>query len=178
MRRHILAVVAVAALAMAVPSHAEDAKTLDGDKTKKIEAKATAAPQANPDLLMTDTADRTSCTDNCLRLPFKFDPVAGASGDVVFHITWTQPGDFDLFVVDSANKVVTSCGASFGTGEIAKVPSADLKKGETYTLIGQFFMTPGDELTATVEFPGAYTPSGTVPADLDEFLLFNCGYDG
>ncbi len=175
MRRRLYAVVAVAALGLALPSHAEEPKKLDGDKNKKIEVKATAGQQLHDDELITEAGPGAACgPERCLKVPFKFDPVAGATGDVVFHITWGQTGtDMDLSVVDAAGKDIATCGMFYGSGEITKVPSADLKKGETYTLIADFYRTAGDEVTATVEFPGSYTDSGTTPFD-----FVNCGLDG
>ncbi|HVF21259.1 MAG TPA: hypothetical protein VNA14_13600 [Mycobacteriales bacterium] len=176
MRRRLYAVVAVAALGLAMPSHAEDPKKLDGGKTKKIEAKAMAAMQSHDDeQLPVSHPDRMKCAPpRCLRFDFIFAPVAGVTGDLVVHSTWgNRLTDVDLYLADDAGKQVASCAFTGGTGEIFAVPADKLVKGKKYTVIADFFRSVGEEVTASVEYPAAYKASGTTPYD-----WMDCALDG
>ena len=185
MRRRLYAVVAIAALGLTMPSSAEEPKKLDGTKTKKIEVKGNGGDQQHDDEFILGGPERTKCADpRCLRVDFIYAP-DNVAGDVVFHGTWTNPqSDMDIYVVDKDGKDIAHCGGSVGTGEILSIKGTDMKSGEKYTFIVDYYRSFGDEVTATIEFPATYESSGTVPQPIEDEtvalfgLYMNCAIDG
>lgn len=182
MRRRLYAVIAVAALGLALPSSAEEPKRLDGKKITKIEVKAKGGSQQHDSEFLLGGPERTKCSPpRCLRVDFVYAP-DGVSGNVDFHITWpNSQSDMDLYVVDKDGKDIGHCGGSAGTGEIITIEGAKMTSGQKYTLIADFYRSFDDEVTATIEFPGKYKSSGTVPSAVDGAVFglnFNCALDG
>jgi hypothetical protein len=178
-RRRLYAVVAVAALGFALPSHAEAPKTLDGKKVTKIEMKGNGGTQDHDaDLIteflgVTDPADDLTCTpEQCLRFDFIFKP-DGVTGDVVVTLGWANDySDMDLYIYGKDGKEVAHCGGATGTGEFIVLPQAKLVSGDKYTVVGNYYRSNGDDVTAVVEFPA--THSATYPSDLDDFQAIGC----
>ena len=179
--RVLVAAALAAAVAISLPAQAAP-KTLDGKKVKKLTFKATSEPQfdGNTDLLST-AEERAACKPpRCARFDFVYKPAKGVKpGDVFIQIKWTAPvTDMDLFVVNTKKKsVMASCGAGVGTSETVVLKT--LKPGTTYTVVADFYSTPGDTVTGVVEFPTKYKVKETVPAAADgQVYNFNCGLQG
>lgn len=180
--RLILAATALGALALAAPAAfaAPAPATLDGKKVKSLSLSVTTTAQSNDkDLALASTEERMQCVaPRCAVLPFVFKPAKGVKGDTLFTIKWANAvSDMDLFIV-SVNKGVrtriASCGGSVGTSEKVFLPAGTMKAGKTYALIADFYRTPGEKVTGTVEMPGKDTVAKTVPANADTFALVNC----
>ncbi len=176
--RLALVAAALGALSLAAPSAlaAPAPATLDGKKVSKLQLIADAKTQANAADIASST--RVQCEDpRCSALPFVYAPAKGASGDVLFTVTWTNPGsDIDLYVVEQAKSSrvkVANCGGSGGTSEKVFLPAGTLKKGKTYALIADFFLTSGEKVTSTVELGAPNTVSTTFPAQTDTVSV-NC----
>jgi hypothetical protein len=183
-KRLILTAAAFSAMVVAVPAAlAAPTPVLDGKKTTKLTLTATAGAQTHDESLVTGFAtgeDRMQCAaDRCAVLPFVYKPAAGVKGDVMFTLTWGTPGaDFDLYAVaiekDGSRTKLGSCGGSAGTSEKVFMTADTFKAGKTYALLADFYRTPGEKITGTVEMPAQSSIPSTVPADVDELALVNC----
>lgn len=183
-KRLVLTAAAFSALVVAVPSAlAAPAPVLDGKKTTKLTLTAPAGAQTHDETLVTGVAtgeDRMQCAaDRCAVLPFVYQPAKGVKGDVLFTLTWGTPGaDFDLYAVaiekDGSRTKLGSCGGSTGTSEKVFMTADNFKAGKTYALLADFYRTPGEKVTGTVQMPADSSIPATVPAAADEFALVNC----
>lgn len=183
--RLVLSAAVLAAAAVAAPAAFAGTApaTLDGRKVKKLTLTATTTAQSNDAALVTDEVDgtdRMACSaPRCAVLPFVYKPAKGVKGDVMFTLTWGTPGsDFDLYVVsidkNGDRSQLAQCGGSAGQSEKVFLPSDSFKPGKTYGLLADFYRTPGEQVTGTVEMPGTNTIKTTVPAAADELALVNC----
>lgn len=66
------------------------------------------------------------------------------------------------------------CGGSIGTSEKIFLTADNFKPGKTYGLLVDFYRTPGEKITATVEMPGTDTVATTVPSTVDSLQPVNC----
>jgi hypothetical protein len=182
-KRLVLAAAAFSAVALAVPAAlASSTPVLDGKKTTKLTLNATAPMQDNDADLVTDSAthnDRMACGPaRCAVLPFVYKPAKGVKGDVAFTLTWTVPAsDFDLYVVSIGKDGRTDmghCAGSGGTSEKVFLTADNFKAGKTYGLLADFYRTPGEKVTGTVEMPGTNTIATTVPSAVDSIQGINC----
>ena len=175
---------AVAALALAAPAALASPApaTLDGKKITKLTLEATTTAQTHDETFVTEQAvpaDRMQCDKpRCAVLPFVYKPAKGVKGDVAFTVTWGSPGsDFDLYVVSidkNGRTKLASCGGSTGSSEKVFLTADSFKPGKTYGLLVDFYRTPGEKVTGTVEMPGANTVKTTVPSAVDAFGPVNC----
>lgn len=177
MRIRLLGATAVlAALAVALPSAQAATPVLDGKKVKKLTLSATSTAQSNdadlitgaPSIVTGRSVDRVDCkAPRCAVLNFVYKPAKGVKGDVLLTLTWgATTSDFDLFFATqerSGRTEVASCGGSAGTTEKVFVPAKMLKAGKTYALVADFYRTPGEKVTGTVQMPGANTVKGSFP---------------
>lgn len=184
-RRLVLSVAASAAVAIAAPAALAGTgpATLDGVKVKKLTLTATSTAQSNDSDLVTDSVtgnDRMACqAPRCAVLPFVYKPAKGVKGDVMFTLTWATPGsDFDLYVVSidkhGDRSQLAQCGGSAGQSEKVFLTADSFKAGRTYGLLADFYRTPGEKVTGTVEMPGVNTMKTTVPSAVDDVALVNC----
>jgi hypothetical protein len=187
-KRLVLTAAAFAALALAVPAALASSgpAVLDGKKITKLTLTAAATAQSNDAALVTDLADgtdRMACqSPRCAVLPFVYKPAKGVKGDVAFSLTWGTPGsDFDLYVVSidkhGDRTQLASCGASAGQSEKIFLTADNFKAGKTYGLLADFYRTPGETVTGTVQMPGTNTTSTSFPAAVEDASGFkvNCG---
>lgn len=172
--RLVLVVAAVAAMALAAPGALAAPKTpaLDGKKVKKLTLVATAPAQTHDETFVTEQAvpaDRMQCgPERCAVLPFVFKPAKGVKNtDILFTLNWGTPvADFDLYVVQidkGGRSEIESCGGSTGTSEKIFLTGDNFKAGKTYALLADFYRTPGEKVTGTVEMGAANTIKSTVP---------------
>lgn len=158
---------------------------LDGKKVKVLTLTTVAAPQDHDADLVTGSLGtgpaRVSCVaPRCARLPFRYQPAKGVTGNVAFLLTWTVPvADIDLYVAeigkDGSSTQLAGCGASFGTSEKIYLPAASFKPGKTYALIADFYRTVNETVKASVTMPGSSAMKTTVPANVDNLQKVNCG---
>ncbi len=175
---------AVTLVAMGTAGHAA-APTLDGKKTKKIEFKGSAGMKTNDTWFFTGAPDTYKCKApaDCIRQEFKYKPAKGISGDVLVKMAFTGTGtDHDLYVYDSAGKQIGACGNAYGTGEFVGLKGTDLKSGQTYTVVVNFYRSlPSSNITGSIEFPAkipARGPNGAFAPVEDEVYgghLVTCG---
>ena len=158
---------------------------LDGKKVKVLTLTAVGAPQDHDADLVTgvrgDGPERVSCVaPRCARLPFRYQPAKGVTGNVAFQLTWTVPAaDIDLFIAeigqDGSSTELAACGTSSGTSEKIYLAAASFKSGKTYALIADFYRTANETVKATVTMPGSNSVKTTVPANVDNLQKVNCG---
>jgi len=182
--RLVLGAAALSALALAAPTAlaAPAPATLDGKKVTKLTLEATTTAQTHDDGLVSDQVtglDRMQCeSPRCAVLPFVYKPAKGVKGDVMFTLKWSSPGsDFDLYVVSvdkNGRTKLASCGGSAGSSEKVFLTADNFKKGKTYALLADFYRTPGEKVTGTVEMPGTNTIPSNVPEPVDSAALINC----
>jgi len=173
-RRRLYAVVAVAALGFALPSHAEAPKVLDGKKVTKLEVKSNGGNQQHDvesaatgfGLLGSSSPYKCVAPTACLRYDFVFKP-DGITGNVVFRTAWVnRQSDMDLYVYDKAGKEVAHCGAGVGVGEAVSIAGDKLVSGDKYTVIVNYYRSFGDDVTTTVEFPATLAASSYAAGSL------------
>jgi hypothetical protein len=182
--RLVLATVVAGALAASLSGAEAATPVLDGKKVKTLTASYTPEAQTNDAALLTGVLDGTERVDcvapRCSRLTFTYQPAKGVKGNLSFKTTWSLPvEDMDLYVAEIDKKgfatEIAHCGSSVGVQEQIILPSSAFKAGKTYALITDFYRASGQKVTSTVSFPGSGTIKQTVPANVDELLLVNCG---
>lgn len=183
--RLVFAAATLSAVALAAPGALAGPApvVLDGKKVTKLTITATAGAQTHDESLVTGLAtgeDRMQCASaRCAVLPFVYKPAKGVKGDVLFTLTWATPGaDFDLYVVSidksGSRTKIASCGGSTGTSEKVFVTADAFKAGKTFALLADFYRTPGEKVTGTVQMPATNSVKTTVPAEADNVALVNC----
>lgn len=181
-RRLMLTAVALGLLALVAPAATAAGKppVLDGKKVSKLTMTVTTQMQDHDtDLLLANTAARLACEPpRCALIPFVYSPAKGVKADIAMTLTWEHPySDMDLYVAQqekSTRTKIAVCGGSFGTSEKVFLPAGTLRKGKTYVMIMDFYRTPGEKVTGTVEMPGKDTVDKTVPAAVDGETNINC----